>query len=190
MSEIANVAEIGYRSQYSDVASFSLTAFAHRYPNLRSVEAVPPAPVLGNGFKGRTTGLEGWGTWRVVPAWRLAGGFVLLREHFERKQGSADVGGASQLANDPRQTAQLRSSWDVGRTIELDAAARYTGKLPDPAVPAYTVVDARLGWRAMPGLELSLVVQNLFDRKYSETGAANMRAQFERSFFVKAQWKL
>jgi iron complex outermembrane receptor protein len=124
-----------------------------------------------------------------MPAWRLAGGFVLLREHFERKEGSRDLGGPSQLANDPRQTAQLRSSWDVTPKIELDVAARHVGKLPNPAVPAYTVVDARLGWRVLRNLELSLVVQNAFDRKYSEFGTVAARAEFDRSFFVKAQWK-
>jgi outer membrane receptor protein involved in Fe transport len=52
------------------------------------------------------------------------------------------------------------------------------------------VVDARLGWRVHPNLELSLVVQNALDRKYSEAGAAAIRVEFERSYFVKAQWKL
>jgi iron complex outermembrane receptor protein len=189
-SEIANVAEIGYRTQWSSLVSFSITAFHHRYPNLRSVEPVTPRLTLGNGFKGRTSGVEGWGSWRLMPAWRLAGGFVLLREHFDRKEGSRDVGGPSQIANDPRQTAQLRSSWDVTPKIEFDVAARYVGRLPDPVVPAYTVVDARLGWRVIPDLELSLVVQNAFDRKYSEFGTVAARAEFDRAFFVKAQWKL
>jgi iron complex outermembrane receptor protein len=190
MSEIANVVEIGYRAQVSSLASFSLTAFHHRYPNLRSVEPGTPGPTLGNGLKGRTSGLEGWGTWRLMPAWRLAGGFVVLREHFAPKEGSRDIGGPAQLGNDPSQTAQLRSSWDISRALEFDVAARYMGKLPNPEVPAYTVVDARLGWRVHPNLELSLVVQNALDRKYSEAGAAAIRVEFERSYFVKAQWKL
>jgi iron complex outermembrane receptor protein len=166
-----------------------MTAFHSRYPNLRSVEATAP-PTVGNGFKARITGLEGWGTWRLAPAWRLAGGFVLLRERFERKPGSSDVTGVSQLADDPRQTAQLRSSWDLARTVEFDVAARYVGKLPDPAVPAYTVVDGRLGWRVRPDLELSLIVQNAFDRKYAEFGTVATRAEFARSYLMKLQWKL
>jgi iron complex outermembrane receptor protein len=190
MSEIANVAEIGYRAQVSNLASFSLTAFLHGYPNLRSVEPGTPSATLGNGLKGRTHGLEGWGSWRVLPAWRLAGGFVLLRERFERKEGSRDVGGPSQLANDPRQTAQVRSSWDVGPALEFDVAARYMGKLPDPAVPAYTVLDARLGWRVTRNLELSFVVQNALDREHAESGTAATRAEFGRTYYVKAQWKL
>jgi iron complex outermembrane receptor protein len=189
-AEIANVAEIGYRTQLSAAASFSLTAFHHRYPNLRSVEPGSPAPALGNGFKARVSGLEGWGTWRVLPTWRLAGGFVVLREHFERKAGSRDLGGVSQLANDPRQTAQLRSSWDFASAFEFDVAARYMGRLADPVVPAYTVVDARLGWRVNRNVELSLVVQNAFDREHVETGTAGSSAQFGRGYFLKAQWKL
>jgi iron complex outermembrane receptor protein len=189
MSEVANVAEIGYRTQASNVASFSLTAFHHRYPNLRSIEPTSSGLTFGNGLKARTSGLEAWGSWRLVPAWRLAAGFVVLREHFETRPGSADVGGVSQLANDPRRTAQLRSSWDITSAIEFDVAARYMGKLPAPVVPAYTVVDARLGWRMNRNLEWSFVVQNAFDREHAEAGTAPGRAVFGRSYFVKVQWK-
>jgi iron complex outermembrane receptor protein len=189
-SEIANVAEIGYRAQVSSTASFSLTAFYHHYPNLRTVELGTLGPQLANGFDGRTDGIEGWGTWRLAPGWRLAGGFVAMRQRFAVKPGSTDLGGASQLANDPRRTAQLRSSWDIMRGIELDVAARYMGELPNPAVPAHTVVDARLGWRITPRVEIALVVQNALDKKYSEFGAPAIRAEFDRSVFVKLDWKL
>jgi iron complex outermembrane recepter protein len=190
MAEIANVAELGYRTQLSDRSSLSLTAFHHRYPNLRSVEPATPAPTFGNGIKARTSGLEGWGTWRVTTSWRLDGGFVLLREHFEVKPDSRDLGGASQLANDPRQTAQLRSSWDIVRAVEVDVAARYMGKLPNPVVPAYTVVDARIGWRVTRDFDLSLVLQNALDREHAEAGTEPTRAVFGRTYLIKAQWKL
>lgn len=190
MAEIANVAEIGYRTQVSDLASFSLTAFHHRYPNLRSVEPGTPSFIVGNGMKGRTSGLEGWGSWRVMPAWRITAGFVVLSEHFERKEGSRDTGGPSQLANDPRRTAQLRSSWDVTPSLEFDVAARYVGRLPGPVVPAYTAVDARIGWRIGRNLEVSFVVQNALDRRHAEFGTPPTRAEFERGYFAKLQWKL
>jgi outer membrane receptor protein involved in Fe transport len=67
---------------------------------------------------------------------------------------------------------------------------RYVSPLPNPAVPAYTVADARLGWRMSKSLEWSLVVQNLFDRSYSEFGSLASRADLARSFFVKVLWKL
>ena len=188
-SEIADVAELGYRTQASDRASFSLTAFYHRYPNLRSLEPGVPSATLANGLEARTHGLEGWGTWRLTPGWRLAAGFVLLREHFEKRPGSADFGGVSQLANDPRRTAQLRASWDITSAFELDAAARYMGDLPNPAVPAYTAVDARVGWRLARNLEVSFVVQNAFDRVHAEAGTPATRAEFGRSYFLRAQWR-
>ncbi len=189
-SEVANVVEIGYRAQISSAASFSITAFHHRFPNLRNIEASAAGPIIGNGVDGRTTGIEGWGNYWLGPGWRLAGGFVAMNQDLRVKPGLPQIGGFSSIGNDPRRSAQLRSSWDLTPRHELDIAVRYVGRLPDPAVPGYTVADARFGWRIRKGLEVSLVAQNLFDRKYSEFGTLANRAELERSFFVKVLWSL
>jgi iron complex outermembrane receptor protein len=57
-------------------------------------------------------------------------------------------------------------------------------------VPAYTVVDARIGWRVTRDFDLSLVVQNALDREHAEAGAEATRAVFGRTYLIKAQWKL
>jgi iron complex outermembrane receptor protein len=57
-------------------------------------------------------------------------------------------------------------------------------------VPEYTAVDARLGWRASRALELSLLVQNLTDKRHPEWGVAPGRPEFERSVFIKARLSL
>jgi iron complex outermembrane receptor protein len=75
-SEIANVVELGYRAQMTDAISFSATAFHHDYPNLRSVRIVSGAPAFANDIEGKVQGIEAWGSWRVVPNWKLTGGFV------------------------------------------------------------------------------------------------------------------
>jgi iron complex outermembrane receptor protein len=92
-SEIANVLEIGYRAQVSATASFSVTAFHHRFPNLRNIESSPAGPVIANGVEGRTTGVEGWGTYRVSSAWRLFGGFLVLNQSLKVKPGSCAPAG-------------------------------------------------------------------------------------------------
>jgi iron complex outermembrane receptor protein len=55
-------------------------------------------------------------------------------------------------------------------------------------VPAYTAVDLRFGWRINPGLELSLVGQNLFDPQHAEFGAAPGRSEYRRAVFAKLVW--
>jgi hypothetical protein len=41
-----------------------------------------------------------------------------------------------------------------------------------------------------PGVELSVAVRNLGDSRHPEWGTAATRAEFERSVFVKAIWRL
>jgi iron complex outermembrane receptor protein len=106
------------------------------------------------------------------------------------KAGHVDLGGLPTLGNDPRHTAMLRSQWDFTPRHEVDVTWRYVGRLPNPVVPSYSVVDARIGWRLSKSLELSLLVQNALDRKYSEFGTPATRAILERAYFVKVAWTL
>jgi len=74
---------------------------------------------------------------------------------------------------------------------ELDIIVRHVGELPDPVVPAYTAVDARLGWKADRNLELSLTLQNIFDPSHAEFGDAVAtppalpRSELGRSAYAK-----
>jgi iron complex outermembrane receptor protein len=63
------------------------------------------------------------------------------------------------------------------------------GALPNPQVPAYTAIDARVGWNLSKELQLSLLLQNLFDRSHPEWGPAANRAEFGRGVFLKALWR-
>ena len=58
--------------------------------------------------------------------------------------------GASE-ANDPRNIFKLRSYINATNRIEIDAFFRYVGALPQPAVDAYSELDARVGYRVRPG---------------------------------------
>jgi len=186
-SEIANVAEIGYRAQVRPGASVSLTAFHHAFHDLRTVEPASPGLVIANGGEGRTSGLEGWADVAFSRDWRVIGGFTVLHEKFRLAPGRVDLSGAS-LGNDPKRTATLRSLWNPTRSHELDLAVRYIGDLPNPQVPAHTVVDLRAGWRPWKEIELALLVGNVLNRRYSEIGAAAERAVFERSVLLKVTW--
>jgi iron complex outermembrane receptor protein len=190
-SERAAVAELGYRAQLNSSLGFSVTAFHHRYPNLRTLELTPDSKgvIAANGFEGRTTGVEAWGTWRLTPWWKLDGGFMTMSETIKVRPGHVDIGGVGQISNDPRHTAQLRSSWDIGATWDVDLIVRNVGHVPGYDVPAYTVVAGRLAWQLRRNLGISLAVQNLFDRDYSELGPASSRAVFRRSWFLALRWQ-
>ncbi|HUP29106.1 MAG TPA: TonB-dependent receptor, partial [Usitatibacter sp.] len=186
-SEIANVAEVGYRAQLAPRVSVSLTAFHHQFHDLRTLEVAGPTLAFANSGEGRTTGIEGWGDFAVARDWRLVWGFTRLHEHYRIDPGHTDVQN-NNLGNDPKLTASLRSLWNVTRGVELDVAARYIAALPNPRVPAHTVVDLRAGYRVSREVELSLLVGNLLNRRYSEIGTPAERAVFERTAFLKVTW--
>ena len=54
-SEVANVAELGYRATLGPSASVSVTAFHHRYERLRTIEAAGTSITLSNGAEGRVS---------------------------------------------------------------------------------------------------------------------------------------
>jgi iron complex outermembrane receptor protein len=184
-SEISKVFEIGYRSQASTRASYSITAFHSLHEHLRSIEGT----VLGNRMEGESTGLEAWGKLQITPRWRLSAGGTLLDQDLRLEPGSSDTRGVSAAGNDPKRQFSLRSSHELGAGRELDLLVRYVSALPDPAVPSYTAFDARYAWRPRAGLELSVSVQNLFDERHPEFGSAGSRAEIERGVFVKATWQ-
>ena len=102
---------------------------------------------------------------------------------------SHDLTGTTGLAtSDPSHYWMLRSSWDIAAGHELDVMVRRVGALPRPAVPAYTAVDLRYGWRIHKGLELSVVGQNLFDPRHPEYGSAPNRSEYLRAVLVKLVW--
>ena len=184
-SEVANVAELGYRAQVSDAISVSATAFYHDYPNLRSIRSVSGALVFANDIEGRIQGIEAWGSWRLMPTWRLTGGFVAQDIERNVKPGAMDLGGLAALGNDPERFASLRSNWSPRQDIDVDVAVRYVGPL-QATVPGYTAVDVRLAWRPTRHMELSLTAQNAGDREYYEW---TNRVVNERNVFLKLTWR-
>jgi iron complex outermembrane receptor protein len=192
-SETANVFELGYRAQPLPSLSYSATLFFSRYDRLRTLEPNQngPGSVFENLADGSTRGLEAWATWQVTDTWRLSGGGVTQRIGTSLMPDSRDLSGTTGLVtSDPNHYWSVRSSHDLGNSQEVDITLRHVGALPQPAVPAYTAVDARYGWRIRPGLELSLIGQNLFDPRHAEFGAAPLRSEYERALAVRIVWTL
>jgi iron complex outermembrane receptor protein len=188
-SEVANVFELGYRATLASALTYSVTAFRHNWKRLRTGEGFPV--ILENRMSGFVNGVEAWATWQASRAWRLSGGFTVLREHLGLEPGSTDALGAAnpQLANDASHQWQLRSSHDVAPGHELDVMLRRVGALPLQDVPAYTALDARWGWHLTKRVELSLTGNNLLDHSHAEFGPVVSRGYFGRSAFLKILWR-
>ncbi|HEX5461099.1 MAG TPA: hypothetical protein VFX20_14130 [Steroidobacteraceae bacterium] len=57
---------------------------------------------------------------------------------------------------------------DLPRGISLDARPRKIGRLPDPAVSAYTELDPSAGWSLSHSLSISLSGRNLLHARHVE----------------------
>lgn len=79
---------------------------------------------------------------------------------------------------------------------QLDLWLRYVGKMGNSsassAVSSYTAVDLRYAWRPIRNLELSIIGQNLFDRRHVEI-VPNMlpseTLEIQRGLYAKARWE-
>jgi iron complex outermembrane recepter protein len=187
-SELAHVAEVGWRSQTSPAWTWSATLFHHRWDRLRSGE-LPPNAQVRNQIEGSTSGFEAWSAWQPVAAWRLSGGFTVLHKRLRLESGSRDPEGPRSLGNDPRLQATVRATFQPAAQHEVELGVRRIGELPDPVVPAYTAVDLRWGWQVRPAIGVALAAFNLLDAGHVEFGAAGRSVQPRHAQLqVRATW--
>ena len=185
--------EAGYRADLTGRLSVDVAAYRNVYDDLRS-EEFPTAPgqpiVLANLMNARTWGTEIAGNVTPLANWRLHAYYTYLHETVTFDPGSRDLTKGVNEYNDPSSIFKLRSSVDLPGGIELDAFVRRVGRLPHPVVPAYAELDARVGWRPRPGLDVSLIGQNLLHAHHPEFQLASpVREEFQRGFSVRVQWR-
>ena len=182
-SEIANTLELGWRAQAGSSLSYSLVAFHSEYAHLRSVNLFPGNTfVIGNQLKGRVDGVEASASYQASTSWSLDAGALLLHQRF-----SGPNLAQSRPGNDPHAQWRLGSRWNISEDHSLYVALRHVGKLPSPAIAAYTAVDARYGWRVSKAVELAVTGRNLFDprhQEFSSTGAAQVERAIDIALTV------
>lgn len=188
-AEVARVFEVGYRGQPLPGMSASVALFHNRYDHLRTQEVDPGRTFItfASLMEGEATGIEMWGGYQVSDAWRLSAGFTALHERLRLKPGSNDRASTGTAGKDPEHTLQLRSHHAIDDRRELDVGLRKVAALENPAVPGYWALDARFGWRLTPGLELSVVGQNL-NGSHAEYGAAGARLEADRRVGLQLVW--
>jgi iron complex outermembrane receptor protein len=169
--------ELGVRAQPAESFSLSIAGFYNEYDDLRTIEPSSTTGFLplywGNLMRGATFGIDAWANWQVTDWWRLSPGATWVRERLTFAPGASRLLGVGQAGDDPSSHAALVSSMNLPHRLTLDATLRYVGALPGPALPHYTELDARLGWRVDRRTELSLRGANLLHARHYEWPATD-----------------
>src|SRR5271170_2201448 len=182
--------ELGYRGQIGSIFSVSASGFYNVYNDLRSLEYGPELLPLqwGNKLEGDTYGVELWGNYQVLDWWRLAFGFNELREKLHFQAGSSDLLGVAQAGDDPNHQASLRSTMNFG-DFTFEADLRNIGSLPNPEVPAYTEMNARLDWHISKHWAVAVSGSNLL-HPYHEEFTTPPSERISRAVFADVRLKL
>jgi iron complex outermembrane receptor protein len=198
-SETVIAYELGYRAQLSSQMTGSISAFYNDYDDLRSTSFTPATIVplfFQNNLEGHTYGLEVSVDYQVQPWWRLHGGYDPIREDIRVKPGQFDLNNALNETADPHARISLRSSMDLSKRVEFDAALRWidSRNINDntaiAVVPSYIEMDMRLGWHPTDKVELALVGQNLLHDHHFEYGIPGpTQIEIQRSVYGKVTWR-
>ena len=192
--------ELGYRAQLHEHFSADLAVFYSDYARLRSRETLAPGITQRDEkIHGETYGGEIALSWQPTNWWQLRAAYSYLQIQLHNARGGTDLN--STLLDEgrsPQQQASLHSSWDITRSVNLDATLRYVDRLrsvaPVPDIPSYVELDLRLAWRPRPNLELSVVGLNLLDSSHPEflPGAFGLLGQpreIPRSIYGMVTWR-
>jgi len=202
-SEKLTAYELGYRSRLHPGLTVDMTAFLNHYDRLialadgtpvLNVLPVPhfdlPLNYINERKAYRTRGIELVVDWRPLNWMRVEGNYTYLRMD-RRKVGQGVVAADDVAGLAPRHQANLRWQMDLSRSVQLDLWLRHVSKLAHSTlgVDAYTALDVRLGWKPRKDLELSLIGQNLFDRRHLEFRTPfGESGQIPRSAYVRMNW--
>jgi iron complex outermembrane recepter protein len=192
LPETVTAYELGYRAQPASSFTMSVSTFYNIYNDLRTIE---PSPVTGffpltwgNLMQGHTYGVELWADWQITSWWRLSPAVRTLHEDLEFKPGASGIAGVAQAGDDPSGQASLTSSMNLPSGLMLDLTWRYVAALPDPALPSYNELEARLAWQVTRTLGLSLTGLNLLHQEHLEF-APPYGEYISRSVMLGVEWQ-
>ena len=200
--------EAGYRIKPSHTTLIDIATFYNQYSLLRTWEGSPSSSaVVGNMGRGGTHGFEINGKWQVNNKLLLEASYDYLKINTSISSGSTDnnsiVSSSDALVlaegQSPRNQLRLRSFYNITSNIEFDNMLYYVDALPTGAgnninqkgLPSYLRFDTRIGFQPSKELDLSVGIQDLFDKQHREFKPAlyNRQTQIGRTFFFKAVWQ-
>ena len=195
--------EAGYRASPSEQVQMDVAAFYSEHRNLMTFESatsylVTNSPnyrvlpqVAFNNANATTHGMELATNWRLDDQWQVKAAYTWLKMDISRNASSKDNTIETEVGRSPQNQFQFHLLHSPTDQIDLDTALYYVDSLPSLKVPAYTRVDARVGWRARRDLELSLTGRNLLDPGHPEfiNPSGPRTSEIPRSILGAATWK-
>ncbi|WP_052808009.1 TonB-dependent receptor plug domain-containing protein [Methyloterricola oryzae] len=203
--------ELGYRFMPSTTLTMETALFYNVYNRLRGLArgdvslqqsgstlyAQQELP-FSNNQSAHTYGGELAINWNPEPWWTLQAHYSYIGVDLVDNGIAFSSGEGLDASTTPQQQWSLRSGFDLPYDVELDLWLRYVDRIragtPQVSIPDYLTLDARLGWRPHPSLDLSLVGQNLLDSAHPEfimeSGfQGNTVVEIPRGFYLKANWR-
>ena len=194
--------ELGYRFKPTSQMSLDLALFYSQYSALRAF-GVPSSFGFSGGaalallktanlIEGNIYGAELSADWKPYP-------WLNLQAVYSFQHPSFTTGG-NVVTNDiyvnPNHQAYLRTGLNLTPQWDLDFWLRYVDRLPggfsllpyNNRVPGYVTLDARLAWRPVDRLELSLVGQNLLSphhQEFVQEGFGAPPTEIPRSWYLQ-----
>lgn len=195
--------ELGYRLQPVPRLSLDVATFYNRYSDLLGVEPgtpfteTTPLPrrivpfLLRNSLHGEGYGVEFVADWQPFDWWRMSGVYSYLHLNLSRDQDSRDTTSVrSTEGSVPQHQLSLRSFMTLPGHLEFDLIWRYVDSLTSQRIGSYITLDARLGWRPLRHVTISVVGQNLLEDHHAEFGAGSSgNTEIERGVYGKVVWR-
>jgi iron complex outermembrane receptor protein len=176
--------EGGYRGQPLANATLSVTAFHNWYDDIRTTELTNGTlPIqLRNGIRGRSWGVEAWGTVQLTEEWRFSLGGTRLWKDFAVKEGRSDLANLAALGDDPKWQIKAGTQIDVLDNVQLSLNGRWVAALDTaPRIPSYVEASGRVAWAVADPLELFVAGRNLLHASHLESNDLNQGQRPQRS---------
>ncbi|MFZ0274979.1 MAG: TonB-dependent receptor plug domain-containing protein [Acidobacteriaceae bacterium] len=197
--------EGGYRGLWGKRIYFTAAGFHNVYDDLIAQGApflgtatTPPFPpgslLIGfqyrNGIRGTTDGFEVAPEWQPLSWWRFKTAWSYLHVNLEDVPGFDYPLTLTTLhGSSPNSQVVARSLIDLPGHFEFDQVFRYIGALPAQGVEAYETGDVRFGRHLSPGLDVSVVGQNLLQPHHEEFGISpGPNVGIKRGIYAKLVW--
>lgn len=187
-TEVARVAEVGWRTRPLDRLSLSATVFYADYDDLRGIgRNGDGAPIVSNEGEGRSFGTELGASWQPVPELDLRLGYSYLNLDFGPREGSPDTSIEPANQNDPVHQANFRIAWEPTLKLTGFAHLRFVDELPDTGTPAYTELDIEWRYRLTEAISIAVGGRNLLDNAHPEFNNGS-QALVGRSGHAELRW--
>ena len=168
--------ELGYKVKATENLLFDATTFINKYDRLRTNELsdvnLPADTVLGlpfdNKAKATSQGFELAPSWLVTKYWKLKGSYTYLTMDIKTVDGSTDTLVAGQSRVSPENQFSVQSQLYLPHSVELTNSLYYVDELTNIGISSYYRFDSRIMWTVKPGVELSLIGQNLLSSRHQE----------------------